>query len=525
MDKLISWVKKNKIEVTILVLILVLAVFFRFYRIDEYMTFLGDEGRDALVVKKILTQLDFPLLGAPTSVSTPLGNMYNGPLYYYMMAFSMLPFWLNPVAAAGMVALIGVLTVGLVYYLTREWFGKQAAIASALLYAVSPINIIYSRSSWNPNPAPFFALLTILGLYLSHKTKNYYWLILTGASIAFAIQMHFLALILLPIAGVIWVYELRNKIKLKSETKNFWKGLILAFVAFLFLMSPLAIYDFKYNFQNYRTFEAFFLGDRATTINLNPLNSLGRTVPVYSHNLVNRYITGEQSWLMIIVSLLILIPVISLFYKLSLSAYAVKLLKREKISWPIFALSVWLIIGVVGLALYKGNIYDHYLTFLNPVIFILFGANIHLINSIDSKKVNQILRGVFFLLVLILVIVNLQKNPLQVPPNNQLYRTQEVAKFVINESRGSPFNFALIAKSNYDAAYQFYLDMYNHKPLTIYEKNTDQLLVVCEDKECNPINNPKDEIARFGWAKVEWEKEFQGVKVYKLIHNVDEKQP
>ena len=107
------------------------------------MTFLGDEGRDALMIKRILVEWDIPLIGPPTSV----GNMYLGPLYYYMMAIPMSISWLNPIAAAAQVALIGVLTVGLLYYLVRQWFGKIPAILVSFLYAISPVTIIYSRSS------------------------------------------------------------------------------------------------------------------------------------------------------------------------------------------------------------------------------------------------------------------------------------------------------------------------------------------------------------------------------------------
>jgi hypothetical protein len=35
-------------------LILVIAAFLRLYRVADYMTFLGDEGRDVLVGKKII---------------------------------------------------------------------------------------------------------------------------------------------------------------------------------------------------------------------------------------------------------------------------------------------------------------------------------------------------------------------------------------------------------------------------------------------------------------------------------------
>ncbi len=133
-----TWLKKNRIEVLIFVAILSLAAFFRFYRINEYMTFLGDEGRDALVVKRILVLHQTPLLGPPTSI----GNMYLGPLYYYMMAFAMAFDFMNPVAAAVMVALIGTITVGMIYFLSRVWFGKQAAVVASLLYAFSSVTIM-----------------------------------------------------------------------------------------------------------------------------------------------------------------------------------------------------------------------------------------------------------------------------------------------------------------------------------------------------------------------------------------------
>lgn len=501
--------KQNRFEIIFIVCLILISAFLRFYRIDEYMTFLGDEGRDAIVIKEILVDYDFPLLGAPTSV----GNMYNGPLYYYMMAGAMAVSWMNPVAAAVMVALVGIAAVGLVYYLARNWFGKQAAIISATLYAISPVNIIYSRSSWNPNPAPFFALVGIIGLYKSRQTKNYLWLVLTGAALAFAVQMHLLALILLPIYGLLWLNSLREKIWTKVDVKNFWAGTILAIAAFLFLMSPLAIYDFKYNYQNYRAFTTFFFGDRATTVNLNPFNTLERVVPIYSENLVNRYITGENFWLMILVSILIFIPVVSFLYNL---------IKNKKFIWPYFALSTWLIGGVMGLALYKQTVYDHYSSFLNPAVFLLFGSVTNLINSINSKKINQYIRGTFVLLFLILVIVNLQINPLKDDPHRQLQRTQEVSKFVIAEAGGKPFNFALIAKSNYDAAYQFYLDEYGHKPLQLPFDKTDQLFVVCEDEVCSPIGHAKYEIAAYGWAIIEYEKQVSGVRVFKLIPNPEE---
>lgn len=494
----------NKLIFSLFILTLLLAVFFRFYRLSEYMTFLGDEGRDALMIKRILTTGDIPLLGPPTSI----GNMYLGPLYYYMMTLPMALFWLDPVAGAGQVAFIGMLTVVLIYYLGKQWFGSLSGLISSFLYAISPVTITYSKSSWNPNPAPFFALLTIIGLYKAHQSSDYRWLVLSGVGLAFAAQMHYLALILIPIAVILWLYELLILLKKKLQAKYFFWRTLSAIIIFLILMSPLVVFDLKHNYMNYRAITTFF-SSRETTVNLNPMNTLGRIVPIYNNNLIGRYITAEDKILTPVVSFLVLIPILLAF---------VTKVRGGLLSWPAFALAVWLLGGIFGLALYKQNIFDHYLGFLNPAPYLLLGGLVGSI-KITSRNNRIFFAALTAILIAIIATLNLQKNPLKSPPNNQLSRTQNVARFIISQSENKPFNFALIAKNNYDSAYQFYLDIYGHRPKYLLEEITSQLFVVCEDPLCQPIGHPKYEIAAFGWAKIEKEQDFAGVKVYKLVAN------
>src|SRR3989344_2040617 len=160
MNKFISCIKLHKLEFAIITLILVVAAFLRLYKIDQYLTFLGDEGRDVLIVKALLERGDVILIGPPTSI----GNMYLGPLYYYLMALPLFVTGFNPVGPAIMVAVLGILTVWLVYFVGKQFFKTNVGLIAASLYAVSPVNIFYSRSSWNPNPMPFFALLTFYSL-------------------------------------------------------------------------------------------------------------------------------------------------------------------------------------------------------------------------------------------------------------------------------------------------------------------------------------------------------------------------
>lgn len=504
-DLLSLWwkLKDEKTLFFTLLAIILLATFLRFYKLDQYMTFLGDEGRDALIIKKLLVDYDLPFIGPTTSI----GNIYLGPLYYYMMAIPMAIFWLNPVAAAGMNALVGVLTVVLIYYLGKVWFNRTAGLISAFLYAISPVTIIYSRSSWNPNPTPFFALLGILGFYKAHQSLDFRWLVLTGAAVAFALQMHYLALILLPLFGLLWLYELYRKLKWFPRTRFFWSGSLLALTTLLLLMSPLALFDLKHDFLNFRAFTTI-LSDRSA-IEPKLFNDLTSATSIYTHNLIGRYLTGGS---------LILTNIVALAVAALLVWVCLRRFQGRRVAWQYGALGLWLGLGLVGLSFYQHTIYDHYLGFLNPVPFLLLGAAATF--RFSSTKVEGMIRGVLIvLLVTGLAFINLQKNPLHLPPNRQLDRTQRIAEFIVSETNGKPLNFALIAQNNYDAAYQFYLDIYGYKPKQVPFEITDQLFVVCEDPVCQPINHPKQEISHFGWAKIEEEKEFAGVKVFKLIPN------
>ena len=131
------------------------------------MTFLGDEGRDVLVVYNILHG-KLTLLGPTASV----GCFFLGPVYYYFMAPFLLIFNYNPVGPAVMVALFGIVTVYLIYKFASEIFNYRVGLISALLYSISPVVIAYSRSSWNPNIFPFFSLLTLYIIYKALVKNN-----------------------------------------------------------------------------------------------------------------------------------------------------------------------------------------------------------------------------------------------------------------------------------------------------------------------------------------------------------------
>ena len=368
------WIFNNRKEFYLLILILLLGAFLRLYKIADYMTFLGDEGRDAIIVRRLLVDFDPILIGPRTSI----GDMYLGPLYYYMMAPALLLAGFNPVGPAIMVALLGAVTIFLVWYVARLWFGDNfntsklpkrvpcvGALIAAFLYSISPVVITYSKSSWNPNIMPFFALLSILGIWKVWFRQEFKWLIVVGVSMAFVLQSHYLGLLLLPTLGIFWtltLFEIRNT---KSETGKLIKYSFLAVVFFAFLMSPLVIFDARHYWRNFNSMKLFFT-ERQSTISLKAWRGFPNTWPIFKDSFVTRIVSGKHLIIgkyTALVLLLTAICFIGIKLKKIFSILAnlnINNIKNEEARFisGFIILVFWIFIGILGMSVYKQHIYD-----------------------------------------------------------------------------------------------------------------------------------------------------------------------
>lgn len=500
---IISFVKKNKVEAIILALILLLALGLRLYRISEYMTFLGDEGRDVRIVRDLITKGNLVFIGPQTSI----GNMYLGPLYYYMMAPALALSGLNPVGPAIMIALLGTFTIWFTWFVARRWFGSKAALVAALLFALSPVAIIYSRSSWNPNPMPFFALLCVWGIYEVWSEKKYKWLPYVGISFAAALQMHYLGLLLAPTLFIFWLISLRS-IKDKKERKIFRHETVWAILWFVLIMFPLVLFDIKHHGQNINAFIQFF-SNRQTTVNLNPARS-DRFLPAIE-SIVSELLLGSQMAYAAITSIIIGVLIFFSFFgkfKISLEDF------KKPRNPGLILLLTWIGFGVLGLGVYKQHIYAHYFGFLFPAIFILIG---YMLVFLWQKGI--ILKIISVLFLVFLLSQSIINNPLRYAPNRQLQRTQMAVDLIIKESNGQPFNFGLIAKQNYDESYRYFFENKNANMFRGEDKITDQLFVICEDGDsCQPEGNAQYQIAIFGPSHITNTWQIDYLKIYRLVH-------
>ncbi len=502
--------------------IILLAAFLRLYRIQDYMTFLGDEGRDVLVVYNILHG-HLTLLGPTSSV----GGFFLGPIYYYFMAPFLWLFNYNPVGPAVMVALFGIATVWLIYVVGKEIFNTKVGLMASLLYALSPLVITYSRSSWNPNPLPFFSLLILYLLYKGLVNKNLKLFFVCGVLFGIAMQLHYLALFL-GVAMVLYLaigFFFRQK-SFASVGKLF-KYYFSLLIGFLLGWSPFLAFEIRHGFLDFKNITSFVLFSGKTGASGNYFaivydvffRIFGRLVFYYpSPDLQNRFGHVALTVWAIFVLLFAVGSSGLIFYRLYKSMKS-----RDKDFEKYLLLGVWLAIGVLLFGFYKKDIYDYYFAFLFPLPFLLVTYSLDQIRRVKFLKAGLLLSGVLFVVI---VALNVYGEPFQFPPNRQLNQMRTIADFVNNKTGGNPFNFALISGGNSDYAYRYFFTIWGHSPVTILNRQddpqrrtvTNQLFVVCESLPCYPLGNSLWEIAGFGRADIAGNWNVSVDEVYKLVH-------
>lgn len=508
----------NKTNLFILLIILA-AAFLRLYKIDSYLNFLGDEGRDVMVVRNILHG-DLTLLGPRSSA----GDFYLGPIYYYLMAPFLLLSGFHPVGPAIMVALFGIATVYLVYQVGRDFFSKSAGLIAALLYAISPLVIIHSRSSWNPNVMPFFSIAALYIAYKGIERKNLYLLGFSGVLLGIAMQLHYLAIFL---GGILFFYVLIVELLSKGATNRaieLVKKYAAIFVGFILGFSPFLLFEIRHGFPNTKTITNFILssGDVSAGGNFSEIikdvffRSFGRLVTAYPQPETVSII--EQ----LPIAIWYYLTLILAFGSLALILYQLAKKIKEKGEFRGHLLiMLWFGLGVLFFGLYKKPIYDYLFTFMFPAPFLLTGNLLGLF--IERKKV---FAAVSIISIISLVSINLIYSPLRKLPNYQYEQVKMVSEFILDKAGDKPFNFALITGGNSDHAYRYIFEINNRKPVTIQipevdperKTITDQLFIVCEEIPCNPVGHPLWEVAGFGRGEIAGEWQVSVLKVYKLTH-------
>ena len=458
----------------LLVVLISTAAFLRLYNLEDSLSFQGDQGRDAMIVSQIFTEKDLVFIGPVTSV----GNMYLGPLYYYFM----LPFlWLSYPSPMGPVcggAILGIVTVWLMYRLGKDLIGEKAALIATLFFTLTGTVITYTRFSWNPNPAPLVSALMIYFTYKAWQKNSWYWV---GVILSFAVlmQLHYLTLLSAGGAGIVWLVSLYENLQIKKKSKKLALQLkATAAGVFLLLLSftPLVLFDSKHEWLNANAFYKLLSKEEnfktATDVSFfnKILETIAETHGRGMHILFEISIGQER-----------LLNTILLASVLAILSWLLIKNKKNKYWSGWIVISAYLFTGIIGTSLYEHTIFDHYIAYLFPATFWIYGIVIGFLIT-KGKLIGQIASGAFLSYFLWFNFNNLPLNSLGWTIGDM----EAVANSIYEEIKpDEKYNLVLFAGSgDLDGQnYRYFLTTTDRPPLKRAHRGEAETLVVITEEQ------------------------------------------
>ena len=251
----------NKNNLFILALIILLAVFLRFYNLgrnppsltwDEaawgYNAYsLGIDGRDEF--GRFL----------PHDYLESFGD-FKPPVYAYLSILPVKIFGLTEFSTRFASAFFGVLTVLITYFLAKILFhlrgvhsatsevskAENIALLSAFFLAISPWHIMLSRAAFEANVATFFIVCAVW-LFLGGVQEKKWYLLLSAVSFVLSLYTFNTARVVAPILVLVLAIGFRKQLfKRKKQTVfAFVIGILLILPTLKFFLSPQANLRFQ----------------------------------------------------------------------------------------------------------------------------------------------------------------------------------------------------------------------------------------------------------------------------------------
>jgi 4-amino-4-deoxy-L-arabinose transferase-like glycosyltransferase len=427
-----------------------------------------------------------------------------------------------------MVALFGIVTIFLVYYVGKRMFGREVGLVASGLYALSPLIISYSRSSWNPNIVPFFGILLFFFLWdvvVNNHWKRLFWI---GIILGMGLQLHYTFLFLMAVVALWFLLYGRNL----SYVKYYLFGIVGFFVGF----SPFLAFEVRHGFMNIRSIASFVFEGKDTGFSVSHFFSsiidvyfrlFGRLIlripekgALGNLPFMEKTLLIDSTWILALFGIAFFLGLF-LWKKQFFKLLSLETKRKDQFFYGVKLIVLWILIILSFFGFYKKAIYDYYFGMMYFIPFFITGL---LYKTVHEK--GKIWRCFGMILVGILVIHNWEGRPFRFTPNNQLGQVERISREVIEKTDGKPFNFALITGGNSDHAYRYFFELWKRTPVTIEntvidperKTVTDQLLIVCEDIFCKPLGNSLWEVAGFGRAEIAKQWDVSVVRLYKLIH-------
>lgn len=466
--------RSHRLSATMLIVALMLiGMFLRLYKIDATLNFHHDEGRDVLIMKKMIDERRPILLGPQTS----MGGMYLGALYYYIVAPALLVASFNPIGPAIFIAFTGVLTIWLLYVFTKNWFGKKTALISSLLFAIMPLTVLFTRNSWNPNLAPLISLLAYYYVdkivHQKHSNKSYLYYLLAGIFMGILLQLHYVAGLFVIWAVIVLSFKNRHNFKLLL------KNATVTIVGLSIAMSPFILFELRHNFINLRGVIDFV--NKGDHENFRFIASFGYYQEKISATLYRLLggLFGRGAVNAVDPLTPLITHITSIFIALSAFFFPKRHRKRAFLLYSLFVGSV------LFTSFYQSPVFTHYLGFLFPIAYIYAAFLVT-----HTRKPFRYITGVLLAVSILYSFTSMVDYLINsTDSNHQTEKSRVVAAKILVLADGEKYNMVAAHDTTRDATYLYYLSLSDNPPVN---ELAEKVFIVCEDRECgdDDAHNP-----------------------------------
>lgn len=214
----------------------------RIYRLNELMIFFGDIGWFYLSARDILLTGHIPLVGITTSQVW----LHQGPLWTYLLAGALFLGNYNPLSGAYMTVLFGTVSISGIYFVATKMFGEKVAWIGALLYATSPLIVVYDRMPYHTALISPLMLVFLYTLYRWVKGNPQYFVgVVLSLALLYNFELASVVLWFLVVALLVYGWwKKKTWVTGLKDTKIF----VSALVAFIIPMFPVLAYDTQHQY-------------------------------------------------------------------------------------------------------------------------------------------------------------------------------------------------------------------------------------------------------------------------------------
>jgi len=221
----------------ILILIILIGILFRSYQLTERFLFAADGDLYSWIVKDIVVNHHFRLVGQLTSAP----GIFIGPLFYYLLVPFFLLAKMDPLGVSLLGIIIGILTILSYYFVLGKLFNKTTGLIAGFLHAILLSTVGFDRWIVPTLPTKLWA---IWYFYVVIKLTRGNFTLLPVLGILIGLIWHVHIALITTLAAVPVAIYLSKKIPTKKQVILFFVGLIITSL-------PLILFEARHHFQQF----------------------------------------------------------------------------------------------------------------------------------------------------------------------------------------------------------------------------------------------------------------------------------